>query len=203
MSLKKLERISAFYRPRMDDRRPSYAVVNWASPMTQLARYEILADGVPLAGKRILDVGCGLGDFWAFLQERKIETEYTGVDLLPEMVVSARARRPGAVFHCLDLFGGQAPPRADYDLIFCSGVFSLDLGNNLDFVPQAFARLREFAARPGWIVSNFLHVRAHGQEPPYFYYDPAVLLERLRPLGGIFRLRDDYLINDFTVLWEL
>ena len=59
---------------------------------SQAKRFEAMLALGDLDGARILDVGCGFGDFLAYLSERGIETEYTGLEGLP-----------GAPYVCLRL----------------------------------------------------------------------------------------------------
>jgi ubiquinone/menaquinone biosynthesis C-methylase UbiE len=57
----------------------------------------ILAAFAPLAGKRILDIGCGAGVLAGSLSERGACV--TGVDPNPEAVAAARRAVPAATFH--------------------------------------------------------------------------------------------------------
>ena len=66
--MKHRERIRRHYEPRLDRETEPYRILDWASPQSQEARFQVLADEVPLAGKTLLDVGCGLGDLYGFLR---------------------------------------------------------------------------------------------------------------------------------------
>lgn len=57
--------------------------------------YEALVREGDLAGRRVLDIGCGTGRFAAALSER---AKVWGVDRSPEMLEVARARAPGVRF---------------------------------------------------------------------------------------------------------
>jgi SAM-dependent methyltransferase len=202
----RIESILEHYEPRISPQRANYDILDWASPLTQEARFRALADNVELRGRSILDVGCGLGDLRSYLAGRGIDADYTGVDVSEKMVAAALQRQPGGKFLRADLFdgAGQGPgpsknPFADgsFDVIYCSGLFNLDLGNNVAFVPQAVALFLRLARR--CVVCNMLHKRAGVGDGTYFYYDPAEILPPLRKLAGEVRVIDDYLPNDFTV----
>jgi SAM-dependent methyltransferase len=60
---------------------------------------------MPLAGKRVLDYGCGVGRFVALLES--MGCIYSGVDIAEEMVAIALRQRPGRDFHVLE--GGRIP----------------------------------------------------------------------------------------------
>ena len=129
--MSKKKDIGRHYEPRLRALRESYEILDWASPVTQEARFAVLADNVDLPGKSLLDVGCGLGDLWAYLRRRRVEVEYLGVDILEKMVAAARQRHPEARFEQADIFGADTYEPAAFDVVFCSGAFNLNLGNNL------------------------------------------------------------------------
>ena len=200
----KSQRIRHHYQPRIDDGRENYDVVDWASAAAQQIRFAVLADNVPLAGRTLLDVGCGLGDLWAYLEGRGISVDYCGVDLLAEMTASAAGRNAGARFVCGDIFDrGRCvvgPPER-FDVVFCSGMLNLDLGNNAEFLPEALRRMLELST--GHMVVNLLHARSEMRYPHCAYYDPEVVMKILEPMPCNVRLIDDYLPNDFTVICGL
>ena len=83
-------------------------------------------------------------------------------------------------------------------MVFTSGVFNLDLGNNLEFLPGAVRRLLGLAREV--VAFNLLHVRSPAKEDDYFFYDPKDVLAMLRDHPCEVSLIDDYLPNDFTVI---
>ena len=201
MSRKRI--IRGHYEPRITPDRQSYDVHDWADATSQHARFEVLEANVELAGKRLLDVGCGLGDLLDFLEQRRIDVDYTGVDIVRKMIVSARARHRGGRFLCADVFAADPAEITEiadrrYDVVYCSGTFNLDLGNNREFLPRAVVRLLELT--DGHVVFNLLHARAAEQYSHCFYFEPADVLALLEPLGCRCRIIDDYLPADFTVL---
>lgn len=196
--MSKKKDIGRHYEPRLRSLKDSYEILDWASPTTQEARFAVLVDHVGLAGKSLLDVGCGLGDLWAYLQRRRVECDYLGVDLLEKMAAAARQRHPEARFQQADIFAADAFEPASFDVVFCSGAFNLNLGNNLEFLPQAVARMCRLARQ--YVVFNLLHRRAAAEEHRYFYYDPRQVREMLTSPVCQVKILDDYLPNDFTVL---
>ena len=120
---------------------------HWAAIVDAPARQELLwptiDDMLPdVAGRRVLDVGCGAGVFAATLAERGAEV--VGVDVSEAMVAEARERVPRGTFRQADL-GDGLPQVADgsVDVVVCLHVLSHlpDLETPLD----AFARV----LRPG------------------------------------------------------
>jgi SAM-dependent methyltransferase len=190
------DRIRRHYEHRIQPQRPNYDVLDWASEGTQHARFEVLAGAVDLEGKRLLDVGCGLGDLLGFIQRRGLSVDYTGVDLLDRMVQAARVQHPRGAFVAADIFSASPFEPASFDVVFCSGALNLNLGNNRQFLPWALERLFELSRK--WVVFNLLHARFKHDDPSYFHYEPNDVLEVLSRFNCSVRLIDDYLPNDFT-----
>lgn len=84
--------------------------------------------GIDLAGRRVLDIGCGIGGP-AFALARKYGAEVIGIDLEPQLVARAN-RRAGelalsdrAEFRTVTL--GDLPfPDRSFDLVFTSGALT-------------------------------------------------------------------------------
>lgn len=107
------------------------------------------AGALPLAGRRVLDVGCGDGSLLRdLLRYGARAEELHGIDLLPERVASARRKTPGAE---VALGDAQALPYPD-------AAFDLVLGFTLlSSVVDAGARRRVAAemarvTKPGGLI---------------------------------------------------
>ena len=75
------------YRRAVDQFGDTFEVALWATPTTQLSRFEVFQQMGDLSGKRVLDAGCGRGDFAAWLVEQGIEVaSFVGVDGVPELI---------------------------------------------------------------------------------------------------------------------
>ncbi len=186
------------HRARQADARENHDVVDWADPQSQRKRFAVLADNVPLAGKSLLDVGCGLGDLWAYLKERGIDVRYTGVDIVAEMVRAAKGRHDDGQFIHADVFAESPFTPDSFDVAFVSGTFNLNLGNNRDFLAPAVARLLKITSR--FVVFNLLHDRTPRKYDHCVYWNPADVLAMLDALPCRATLIEDYLPNDFTVV---
>ena len=198
--MSKRDAIHAHYDHRFSAENANYKVLDWASPASQRRRFEVLAENVVLRGLSILDVGCGLGDLLAFIQQSGMEVQFTGVDILDKMVEHCRKRFDSARFVQADIFSDDAFSPGEFDLVFVSGAFNLDLGNNLEFLPKAIGRLMKLSRR--YVAFNLLHARWPEREPGYFFYEPDFVLQQLAGYNVEVKLIDDYLPNDFTVVCE-
>src|SRR5438876_7277533 len=83
----------------------------------QRFRFRKLMEIGDLRNRRVLDLGCGIGDFYPFLIEKFGDVDYTGIDLVREMVDFASKKHPGGRFLCRDLFAHELDETFDYVLI--------------------------------------------------------------------------------------
>src|SRR5205823_5466246 len=70
---KKVEGYLAPYREAASRHGDRFGSLLWASPRTQAARFDAICRLAHLAGKRVLDAGCGRADLMDFMISRGIE----------------------------------------------------------------------------------------------------------------------------------
>lgn len=135
--------------------------------------------GVPIRGSKVLDVGCGTGDFFPFLEERGVG-EYLGIDVLSSSIVKARDKYPSGVFRQGDFL--VEPEGETFDYAFCSGAFFARLpSGNWEYIRKMLSRM--------WSVSSvgigFNYITDQTgikPEDPYFVYSRAHVLELCQEL---------------------
>ena len=174
---------------------------------SQERRFEALLDLGDFDGRRLLDVGCGFGDFLAFLLERGIEPRYTGIDVCAPMIERCEARfsRGGNRFLVADALTFQ--PDGPYDFVVASGLFGLEAEGARERIRPTLRRMFSWA-RIG-ISANFLSARSPRHAARRVYVEPAEVLAQAFELTPAVRLDHTYLPNDFTIhlyktpAWEL
>lgn len=194
----------------------NYKILGWESRQAQYARFSAFLKAVDVNNSSILDVGCGLGDLYHFITSGlNLNVSYFGVDISKKMIDLAQSQlkiliesglklqegnTSTADFLCADIFK-QNVSAADW--VYSSGIFNLNLGNNISFLENAFCRFKELSKKG--FVCSMLNERSDDKESPYFYYSPEKvreIAEKLNPSKII--IDDSYLKNDFTisVLWN-
>jgi len=192
------DKLKNHYNPRLDKYEETHKILDWESQDAQLARFKILLDNVDLNGCSIIDVGCGCGDLFGLLKDQGIEVDYTGVDILPGMIEKAQSLHGDGTFLCGDLFGGESFCVDQFDVVFTSGIFNLNLGNNEAFFNAALPVLNSHAKKA--LVINLLDEKSPDRDDTYFYFDPREVVKKIEALGRTVTLIDDYLANDFTII---
>lgn len=82
-----------YYRDKLRQFGSSAEGMDWKNGDTQYLRFEIIARYIDFSGNlSLLDVGCGNGEFLSFVQKKNLSINYTGIDVVPEMVAMTNER---------------------------------------------------------------------------------------------------------------
>ena len=136
-------------------------------------RFAKLMELDDLRGSRVLDLGCGIGEFYPLLRERFGDLDYHGVDITPGMIEVASRKYPEAQFEARDVLRDGLP--GEYDHVLMSALFN-------DVMPDPTGYLRElvsvaFAGARRSIAFNFLSAHANWLVDDLSYHDPATVLD--------------------------
>ena len=112
-----------------------------------------MVEGLDLQGKRVLDIGCGLGGPDCYLAER-LGAETTGIDLEPQLIEGARelVQKKGLQSQCEFLLVEPGPlpfPDRHFDLVISSGAFT-QVPDKRSLFAECYRILN-----PGGMVSNY------------------------------------------------
>ena len=173
--------------------------MGWENDQAQELRFEVLKN-IFFQGASGLDVGCGLGNLYDYLKKQGYNFNYTGVDILPEMIFRAKEKNPQAEFFSANIFEDDLFGDRKFDVIYASGIFNIELGNNDDFLRNALQRFVSLSNK--FVVFNLLHARSATKEPGYYYQTPDTVQKLFPPVKKIFFI-DDYLDNDFSTILEV
>lgn len=167
--------------------------VGWHSRLQQLTYLAALIEIGVGPDHSVLDAGCGQGDLYGLLATRGFRGEYTGVDLSPELVASARERIPTANFVLGDVLEVEL---AKHDFVLASGLFDYRTSDSPTRQRATLRRMFELA-RLGLAWNMFANAPT---ERPDLYHEPlADLLAFCNKLSPHLTLRHDYDPGHFTI----
>ncbi len=201
--MKKIEKIKTYYEDNIAKDLPEYGILGWESERAQQLRFDVLLDQVSLEGKRLLDVGCGTGNLLEYINSKGIHVRYTGIDILDKMIGKAASKHLDADFIHMDIFKENTFSPNSFDVVYTSGIFNLNLGNNKEFLRNALKLF--FSLSCGTVVFNLLHYASPDREDKYFYFHPDDVRQILTEFSGLLEKTEfieAYLKNDFTVVCE-
>lgn len=186
------------FNKKIEEYKNGPQAVSWGSKKSQVSRFKVLSEIGNLNGKKILDVGCGMGDFYSYLISKNVKPKsYTGVDMVSKMVDGAKRKHPKATFALMDLC--REIPKEKFDYVFESGIFNLKV-SDWDKTTHKILENMFKAAKAG-IAVNFLSVFSPFEKDKSSHYEDPFKITRFvsEKLSRNFILRHDYRPNDFTV----
>jgi SAM-dependent methyltransferase len=191
-------KIIDYYTSTLRDGDSRHSLVGWGSEKGMWDRIKILTDIARRAGaETLLDVGCGTGELAHFWQP----DAYTGIDIVPEMVLKARDsngwKALPAMFDCRDIV--KQPFERGFDAVVASGIFNLDVG--VQETPEEGLKTIETMWSHTKIVCvfNMLSARTKERQLGDFYWPAARMLGFCLTITPFVTLRHDYRQNDFTI----
>jgi SAM-dependent methyltransferase len=148
----------------------------------------------------LLDVGCGFGGLLDYAKSRGTSIDYTGIDLIPEMVSHASKNHPDARFTVGDIFTLSESQSFDYAV--CNGILTLKLETSILDMDQ-FARLlirQIFSVARRGIAFNMMSSHVNFMAPHLYYKNPLEIIAFCSmELSRRFRLDHAYPLYEYTV----
>ena len=92
----------------------------WAAELRQTKMLEVIKD-LPKQPISLLDVGCGYGALAQTIKKCSININYSGIDVVEDMVQEAKKRNPDYSFKSVDFFEMDL---GCYDYVVCNGILT-------------------------------------------------------------------------------
>jgi SAM-dependent methyltransferase len=174
-----------------------YRALGFGRRSSQEKRFAAALTLGSLHERRLLDVGCGFGDFLAWLAARGVRPRYTGLDICPPMIERCRSRfkNTQARFVIGDALSYE--PEEPFDYVVASGIFGYAAKGTRERVRPVLAHL--FSLAEIGLAVNFLSGCAPRRSPGRLYVYPWDILQLTMGLTPAVRLDHTYLPNDFTL----
>ena len=197
LSKKEIDFNNQMYRDFISTYGETAEGLGWHSQQQQEKRFEIMLKILdfskkPMKGMSVLDVGCGFGDFYSYLNQQFRDFNYTGIDINPDILAIAGLRHKKARFIHGDILNLNLDK---YDFIFCSGLFATKLEDNEQFIQDMITKMYELCNIG--IAFNFLQKTKGYSE--LAEYDKSVILKFCKEKFKKAKLLSDYIQDDATI----
>ncbi|MBD2327193.1 class I SAM-dependent methyltransferase [Alkalinema sp. FACHB-956] len=169
----------------------------WRDRETQENRFAILTEIADLHDQSILDFGCGTGHLANYLKSREISVNYTGVDIVSEVLQCGQKKYPEFRFCQMD----EITPSEKFDYVLISGVFNNLVENNRLFyqstLTECFSR-----ARKGLAFNLLSHYVDYYDQGLFYEYPEVVFKFAKEHLSPYVVLRNDYQLKPGIIPFE-
>jgi SAM-dependent methyltransferase len=190
--------IQNIYNQMLTKGSADYEKVGWGSLESQLERFRILSDIGNLNKCSVLDVGCGLGGLFNYLNKKNLDVNYTGVDINENMIKTAKKNYPDAKFYCEDICSHNSIlGKKSFDYVFLSGALNLSEDNHENNIERILKKI--FSISDKGIAVNFLSIYSDYITPGEYYSNPENVLKLGFSLSKKIVLRHDYMPHDFSL----
>lgn len=185
----------SFFDRHLKDFGDAPQAVRW-TPEGQLRRYEAL---LRIAGdfsmKKILDFGCGKGDFYKFIKDRGIVSGYCGIDINENLIELARNKYPETEFMAMDIDESELDRK--FDIVFVCGVFNLRIAGIEESMKAVLKKL--FGLSREALHVNLLTHYIPQRNIELFYVKPEEILEfvirELSPAVTLRHVQEDIFLS--------
>lgn len=149
----------------------------------------------------LLDAGCGLGDLSAyFVLKRFTNIDYTGIDIVPEMITAAQKKYPDRKFLVQDI----SSVNQKFDYIVASGALNIvyeSQATQFDYICKYVTRLFDQSnIACGFNCLSIHSIANFDQDSRFYYTDPHALLNYCKLFTKQAKLITGYLPYDFTIV---
>ncbi len=189
------DQITDYYAKLIEDYGDDPRSCDYGRKESQAKKFRILNEAMPLDGKKVLDVGCGLADFSAFLKSANKDISYDGIDITEGMITLAKKKYPNLNLRCIDIL--KEDITSQYDLVTANGIFYLLGENAWETMKTLIARM--FTITNQAVAFNSLSLWCEDPVEGEFYADPVKTLKFCKSLTPYVTLRHDYHTRDFTI----
>jgi len=183
------------YENRLACHGVSAVTMGWRDKKQQSLRFKILSEIGDLKNKRILDVGCGFGDFYSYLINNNKKPIYTGYDLSGKIIEKAKKMHPRTKLEVRDITKEGISGKFDY--IFESGILNKKISNNMTFAKKIIEMMYEHC-RIG-IGVNMMSTYVDFKKGFLFHYSPEEMFKFAKKMTKFVILRHDYPLYEFTM----
>jgi SAM-dependent methyltransferase len=197
--------IEKFYSNHLQEFGNSAKGVGWKNTEAQHVRFDQLIKVLNENPYTINDLGCGVGELYKYLCAKNIQPKsYTGYDILPEMVTTARELFPGDASASFKVISdAREMDKADYSVE--SGIFNVKYAAKesqwMHYVLTTLDQMNEKSAK-GFSFNLLTKYSDKEFMQDYLYYaDPLFYFDYCkRNYSKNVALLHDYTQYDFTIL---
>ncbi|MDI1471065.1 MAG: class I SAM-dependent methyltransferase [Thermodesulfovibrio sp.] len=186
-----------FFTKRLIHFKDSPEAVGWTKT-GQLLRYEAVYKLINPDGKKLLDFGCGKGDFYRFLKEKGVNLTYTGIDINPSLIKLAQKNYPATNFYVKDIESEQLDEVFDYTVVI--GVFNLALSNIKNLMQRCLEILFENTKER--LILTCLNNKTKFRDIGVAYFSVEELQRLAQSLTKDFEVLDNLIEGDLFLILD-
>ena len=192
-----LEYVKNRYNRRIEQHGATFESLNSGNWEKQEARYQVHTNAIVTENAHVLDIGCGLGMYYQYLNQKGVMVKYTGYDIMQPYIDTANEHFSEATFECRNIF--EEGIEGKFDTIVMSQVLNnkYKKSDNEKVMKEAIKLAFEHSNVSISIdmMSNYVDYK----NEDLYYYSPESIFEYAKSLTRRVSLRHDYRAFEFCI----
>lgn len=188
------DRLNKRYSDRLEKFGSDPRTLGWDTRAHQIKRFSAANRFIPKSATSIVDIGCGLADFYEYLDHKNRKIDYTGVDINPDLLHECKHRYPNNHFYCTNILNDDtAHLSAEWGVMFGVLNFRFDEFNNMEYAKQMIENA--FSIVSDGLIVDMLSVNlspGYPEEDFVYYYKPGDMLNMALEMTNNVMLVHDY-----------
>lgn len=164
----------------------------------QFKRYEgMLRNISKLEDFSIIDVGCGFGDLYDFLEKNGYDViSYLGIDINDNFIEECKNKYSNSIQF---IESDSIPKENSADIVFACGIFNakIDEQDNYDYIKESLESFLTSANK--YVIVDFLSPFVDYKQELSFHPDLDLLIPIIKELGYPFEVIFNYLPYEFSI----
>ena len=184
--------------------------VDWKDQQSLNLRYEKLLQVIESkpqhATVSLLDVGCGYGGLLAYIINAKMHIDYTGIDIVPEMIQYATSKFKNSNHLATHTFINQnifrLPTDKTFDYVICNGICTQQINISIPEMDQfSYSLLKKmFALAKYGIATNFITPKVNFMHKNVYYKNFYELINFCQTeLSTLFKIDHSYPLYEYMI----
>lgn len=163
----------------------------------QQIRHAVHSTSFRSTNPKVLDIGCGLAQFYTFLKEKNIPCQYLGYDILEDYIEKCKKEIPECTFESRNIF--EKGIEGIYDNIVMSQVLNnkYSSSDNLEVMKTAIAMA--FKHTTVGVSIDMMSSYVDFKSDELYYYSPEKVFEFAKTLTKRVVLRHDFRPYEFCI----
>ena len=185
------------YQRRIAEHGPTFESLCSGSEEKQRLRHSVHASALRGPKPAILEVGCGLGDFYKHLLAQNRDCSYCGYDIVPEYIAECRRAYPQGQFEVRNIF--EDGIEGTCDTVAMSQVLNnrYQKSDNMQVMQRALELAFDHSRIS--VSVDMLSTYVDFRNPDLFYYSPEEIFRMAKAITPRVLIRHDYRAFEFCV----
>ena len=146
-----------------------------------------------LKNSSILDIGCGFGDLLGFLNKKRLNVKYTGIDINQKFIELAKKKHPNSYFEVRDI--EKKSFKKKFDWVFAIG--TTNQSGSYKYIEDLLGEMFGYCKKG--VTMDFLSSYVDFKKPENFHASPEKVFKIAKKLSKRVVLRHDYLPFEFCI----